>query len=56
MSTAPRHKFLLYAPDMTDPEGLARRLSVRARHLENVGTMKNAGIVSECVSLLINRC
>ncbi|KAJ7815279.1 hypothetical protein B0H14DRAFT_2848092 [Mycena olivaceomarginata] len=34
-STSPTlHKFFVYAPDKTDPEAFARRLSVRSKHLE----------------------
>lgn len=49
MSTtaAPRHKFLVYAPDMTDAEAFARRLSVRAKHLEKAGELTQQGLVSE---------
>lgn len=48
MSTAaaPRHKFILYAPDMTDSEGFARRMSVRAKHLEKAGTLTEKGSLS----------
>ncbi|KAJ7815289.1 hypothetical protein B0H14DRAFT_2848150 [Mycena olivaceomarginata] len=28
------HKFFVYAPDKTDPDAFARRLSVRSKHLE----------------------
>ncbi|KAJ7322958.1 hypothetical protein DFH08DRAFT_888392 [Mycena albidolilacea] len=35
-STSPTlHKFFVYAPDKTDPDAFARRLSVRSKHLED---------------------
>jgi len=30
---------------MTDPEGLARRLQVRSKHLENAGIVKDSGLL-----------
>ncbi|KAJ7707832.1 hypothetical protein B0H16DRAFT_1481541 [Mycena metata] len=35
MSTPTLHKFIVYAPDKTDEGAFERRLSVRAKHLEN---------------------
>ncbi|KAI0740635.1 hypothetical protein C8Q76DRAFT_608567 [Earliella scabrosa] len=46
---APRHKFVIYAPDMTDEGAFQRRLSVRPAHLDKArehisgGTIKVAG-------------
>ncbi|KAJ7201569.1 hypothetical protein GGX14DRAFT_536145 [Mycena pura] len=33
-SAATLHKFFVHAPDKTDPDAFARRLSVRSKHLE----------------------
>ncbi|KAJ6572061.1 hypothetical protein B0H19DRAFT_1255979 [Mycena capillaripes] len=41
MSTAPAlHRFFVYAPDKTDEGTFERRLSVRAKHLENAAKPK----------------
>ena len=46
-STPTRHRFLVYAPDMTDKDAFARRLKVRAAHLERASEQHKAGVVSE---------
>ncbi|KAI0628379.1 hypothetical protein C8Q77DRAFT_1148102 [Trametes polyzona] len=40
-----RHKFLVYAPDMTDPDALHRRLSVRPAHLERANGEIAKGVI-----------
>jgi len=46
MSTASfLHKFVVWAPDMTDPDALHRRMSVRARHMEKVEAMRQSGFL-----------
>ncbi|KAJ7033136.1 hypothetical protein C8F04DRAFT_630777 [Mycena alexandri] len=42
MSTPNLHKFLVYAPDKTDEGAFERRLSVRAKHLENAAKVHEA--------------
>ena len=46
-STPERHRFLVYAPDMMDKDAFARRLKVRAAHLERASEQHKAGVVSE---------
>jgi len=44
MSAVPqRHKFVLYAPDMTDPEAFERRMQVRSKHLERAAVLTSGG-------------
>ncbi|KAJ7698617.1 hypothetical protein B0H17DRAFT_1196720 [Mycena rosella] len=38
-------RFFVYAPDKTDPDVFDRRLSVRAKHLENAAKAMNAGVI-----------
>ncbi|KAJ7154665.1 hypothetical protein C8R46DRAFT_1118005 [Mycena filopes] len=61
LSTAAPHplpKFFVYAPDKTDPDAFARRLSVRSKHLEGArqaidgGSIRVAGAVLTPESLL----
>lgn len=47
-AAAVRHKFIVYAPDMTDEGAFQRRLSVRASHLERAGQKIKEGVVSAC--------
>jgi uncharacterized protein len=44
-----RHKFLVYAPDMTDPEGFSRRLQVRSEHLAGAKANSEKGVLSEYI-------
>lgn len=46
-SAAPRHKFLVYAPDKTNEGTFEKRLSVRSKHLETANERNIAGILSE---------
>jgi hypothetical protein len=47
MSDAPsKHLFLVYAPDLTDPDAFARRTAVRERHIANVGPLADEGFIS----------
>lgn len=39
------YTFVLFAPDYTDPDAPARRLSVRQRHLENAKVVQAQGIL-----------
>ena len=41
------HYFMVYAPDQTDPDALARRLAVRPQHLEDLKERVAAGITSK---------
>ncbi|KAJ7319108.1 hypothetical protein DFH08DRAFT_754595 [Mycena albidolilacea] len=45
MSAPTLHKFLVYAPDKTDEGAFARRLSVRAKHLENAAKAVSEGLI-----------
>lgn len=46
MSDQPtKYLFYVYAPDYTDPDCLARRLSVREKHLANAKTIEAAGLL-----------
>ena len=47
----PRHKFIVYAPDMTDEGAFERRLSVRQAHLDNASKQAKKGIVSKSCAL-----
>lgn len=38
------HTFIVYAPDKTDEGAYERRLSVRAKHLEDIGVKKAEGV------------
>jgi len=38
-------KFVVYAPDKTDAGAFDRRLSVRAKHLENAAKAINSGVL-----------
>ncbi len=49
---APRHKFIVYAPDMTDADALQRRLSVRPAHLEKAAEYIKGGMFSAYEPLL----
>lgn len=40
------HTFVVYAPDKTDEGAYERRLSVRAKHLENFAIKKAEGLKS----------
>ncbi|TBU31944.1 hypothetical protein BD311DRAFT_775874 [Dichomitus squalens] len=40
-----RHKFVVYAPDMSDDGAFQRRLSVRQAHLDNAAEQAKQGIV-----------
>ena len=42
-----RHKFIVYAPDMSDEGAFQRRLSVRQSHLDNATTQAKNGVVSK---------
>jgi len=42
---AKKYTFVVYAPDYSDPECLARRLSVRESHLANAAKLKAAGLL-----------
>ena len=48
-ATPPVKTFVVYAPDMTDPDALQRRLSVRPVHLARAKEQTKAGVVSECM-------
>ena len=43
-----RHKFIVYAPDMSDAGALQRRLSVRPAHLEKAAEYIEGGMFSKC--------
>lgn len=48
MSEAPKkYTFLLYAPDLTDPEAFKRRLTVRQEHMANGKGLIDKGIIRE---------
>lgn len=40
------HQFVVYAPDKTEPGTFEKRLSVRAKHLENAGALIGKGFIS----------
>ncbi|KAH6914210.1 hypothetical protein BKA70DRAFT_1260736 [Coprinopsis sp. MPI-PUGE-AT-0042] len=44
-AAAPRHRFLVYAPDKTEEGTFEKRLSVRSKHLETAHERNIAGIV-----------
>lgn len=46
MSTPTPLSFVVWAPDMTDPEALQRRLAVRTQHLAKAKESFEAGITS----------
>jgi len=52
MSTAPKHHFLVYAPDNTDPDAFSRRMSVRARHLADAGKDIDSGMIKVAGGIL----
>lgn len=39
------HLFFVYAPDYTDADGVARRLSVREKHLEGAKRITQQGLL-----------
>jgi uncharacterized protein YciI len=41
-----KQTFVVWAPDYTDPDALARRLSVRAEHYEGVKRLTAEGFIS----------
>jgi hypothetical protein len=44
--TAPTlHHFLVYAPDKTEEGTFEKRLTVRSKHLENVGVLIGNGVI-----------
>lgn len=45
MSTAPRQRFLVYAPDKSEEGTLEKRLSVRPKHIEGATANFNGGLV-----------
>lgn len=49
-SAPPRHKFIVYAPDMTDEGALQRRLSVRPAHLQRAKEEIAKGVISTFLS------
>ncbi|RDX47528.1 hypothetical protein OH76DRAFT_1354079 [Lentinus brumalis] len=49
---APRHKFIVYAPDMTDADTLQRRLSVRPAHLEKAAEYIKDGMFKVAGAML----
>ena len=51
----PRHKFIVYAPDMADEGAFERRLSVRQAHLDNASEQAKKGIVSKSSCALRRR-
>ncbi|EIW53953.1 uncharacterized protein TRAVEDRAFT_39680 [Trametes versicolor FP-101664 SS1] len=53
MSAAPpRHKFIVYAPDMTDEGALQRRLSVRPAHLQRAKEEIAKGVIKVAGAML----
>lgn len=50
MSAPTIFKFAIWAPDYSDEECLARRLSVRERHLANAKKLTEAGTLSTSCS------
>ncbi|KAI0359258.1 hypothetical protein OH77DRAFT_1517799 [Trametes cingulata] len=53
MSAAPhRHKFVVYAPDMTDEGAFQRRLSVRQAHLQRAKEEIDRGIIKLAGAML----
>jgi hypothetical protein len=44
-ATPPKHKFIVWAPDSTDPGALARRLAVRPAHLVNARELQARGVL-----------
>jgi hypothetical protein len=53
MSAPTLHKFLVYAPDKTDEGAFARRMSVRAKHLENAAKAVSEGLIRELSFYLV---
>ncbi|KAF5351727.1 hypothetical protein D9756_007461 [Leucocoprinus leucothites] len=45
MSTAPRQRWLVYAPDKTEEGTFEKRMSVRPTHIENASSNFQKGIV-----------
>jgi len=45
-SESTTHRFMVYAPDHTDPEALNRRLSIREKHIERVEAFIAKGVLS----------
>ncbi|KAI0315627.1 hypothetical protein OF83DRAFT_1061785 [Amylostereum chailletii] len=40
-----KHKFIVYAPDKTEPGTLERRLSIRPTHIDNVKQLNKDGLI-----------
>ncbi|KIY71136.1 hypothetical protein CYLTODRAFT_419139 [Cylindrobasidium torrendii FP15055 ss-10] len=45
MTTPSKSFFFVYAPDMTDPGALERRLAVRSKHFEDAGPRFDKGLI-----------
>ncbi|KAI0333298.1 hypothetical protein GY45DRAFT_1368541 [Cubamyces sp. BRFM 1775] len=44
-SATARHKFIVYAPDMTDGDAFQRRLRVRQTHLDRAKELVDRGVI-----------
>ncbi|KAF9512058.1 hypothetical protein BS47DRAFT_1298204 [Hydnum rufescens UP504] len=47
-----KHLFLVYAPDLTDPDAFARRMAARERHVANAATLGAKGFIKVGGALL----
>ncbi|KAI9069350.1 hypothetical protein FKP32DRAFT_1559905 [Trametes sanguinea] len=48
----PRHKFVVFAPDMTDDGAFQRRLSVREQHLNDARRNASTGVIKLAGAML----
>ncbi|KAH9888454.1 hypothetical protein C8Q73DRAFT_184949 [Cubamyces lactineus] len=51
-SATTRHKFIVYAPDMTDSDAFQRRLSVRQAHLNRAREQVDKGMIKIAGAML----
>lgn len=53
-STPTLHKYVVYAPDKTDEGALARRMSVRPKHLAGASNLHDTGMLSDSAIYVSN--
>ncbi|KAI0657686.1 hypothetical protein C8Q70DRAFT_919127 [Cubamyces menziesii] len=51
-SATTRHKFIVYAPDMTDEGAFRRRLGVRQTHLDRAKVQVDKGVIKVAGAML----
>lgn len=54
VSSVTLHKFVVYAPDVSDSEVFQRRLSVRAQHLARADEFVQKGFISKSHAVIFN--